>query len=230
MALAQSYADINKRVYHASLYAFDHSTKTSDLKTIMAMPNPSSASNLAAVSVAADKINPVTVNDKSGNGCPPAACASDNRYLFTSFKTMLDDMGNALPAKSGQGSNEPGDTPQAYMFLVTDGMSDEYTNNTYHRTRSSMLQAQVDQCTAIKQRGVKIAILYTEYTVASIQDDEASQREMARKAIQDNPTIADRLTQCASPDLMYTVKTDESISAALRALFAKAIANARLNK
>jgi hypothetical protein len=29
---------------------------------------------------------------------------------------------------------------------------------------------------------------------------------------------------------MYTVRTDESISAALQALFAKAIANARLNQ
>ena len=226
MSLAQSYADLNKRVYHAGVYTFDHST---NFKTIMAMPNPSTASNLAAVSAAADNIGVVTVNDKQGNGCPPTSCTSGNRYLFTSFKTMLDNMGKALPAKSGQGSNEPGDTPQAYLFLVTDGMSDEDIGS--GRTRAPMQQAQVDQCNAIKsQRGVKIAILYTEYTVASIQDDEPNQREMARKAIEDDPTIAQRLTACASPDLMYTVKTDESISAALQALFAKAIANARLNK
>jgi hypothetical protein len=235
MALAQSYAALNKRTYHAGLYTFDHDT---NFKTILPMPNPTTASNLAAVSTAADGINLVTVNDRQGNGCPPTSCTSSNRYLFTSFKSMLDRMAGTgtttgiLPAESGQGSDEPGDTPQAYLFIVTDGMSDEYTNNTYHRTRSAMLQAQVDQCNALKAapRNVKIAILYTEYTVASIQDDEPNQREMARAAIEDDPTIAQRLTDCASPGLMYTVKTDESISEALQALFAKAIANARLSR
>ncbi|MGN6277357.1 MAG: TadE/TadG family type IV pilus assembly protein [Sphingomonas sp.] len=231
MALAQNYATLNKRIYHAGVYTFDHAT---NFKTIIAMPNPSTASNLSAVAAAADNIDLVTVNDQAGNGRPPNG-TSGTEYLFTSFKSMLDKMGGTgstagyLPAKSGQGSNEPGDTPQAYLFLVTDGMSDE--NIGLGRTRAAMQQAQVDQCNALKAspRNIKIAILYTEYTVASIQDDEPNQREIARKAIEDNPTIASRLTACASPGLMYTVKTDESISAALQALFAKAIANARLN-
>lgn len=230
MALAQSYATTNQRVYHAGVYTFDHST---NFKTIVSMPNPSTSSNLADVSSKAANIGVVMVNDQAGNGRPPSG-VSGSEYLFTSYKTMLDKMGGTgsslgiLPAKSGQGSNEPGDTPQGYLFLVTDGMSDENIGS--GRTRAPMQQAQVDQCTKIKSNGFKIAILYTEYTVASIQDDEPTQREIARKAIEDNPTIASRLTACASPDLMYTVKTDESISAALQALFAKAVANAKLNK
>lgn len=226
MTLAQSYATLNKRVYRAGLYTFDYKART-----ILAAPNPKQSplqSNLSAVSSAAAGVDLVTVNDRQQNGCPPSPDCSGNNYMFTSFKSMLNLMGNSLPTKSGQGSNEPGDTPQAYLFIVTDGMSDENIGN--GRTRAPMQQQQVDQCTAIKGRGVKVAILYTEYTVASIQDDEPVQREMARKAIEDSPTIATRLTACASPGLMYTVKTDESISTALQALFAKAIANARLNQ
>jgi Flp pilus assembly protein TadG len=229
MALAKSYADLNKRVYRAGIYTFDYKART-----ILPVPNPNATplqSNLEAVSAAANNIDLVTVNDKQSNGCPPSPdCTGSNRYLFTSFKSMLNLMDSALPAQSGQGSNEPGDTPQAYLFIVTDGMSDEDIGK--GRTRAPMQQQQVDQCNAIKAapRNVKIAILYTEYTVASIQDDEPNQREMARKAIEDDPTIAKRLSDCASPGLMYTVRTDESISAALQALFAKAIANARLNQ
>jgi hypothetical protein len=226
MSLAQTYAQLNKRVYRAGIYTFDYKART-----ILPVPDPQQSplqSNLSAVSSAANNVDLVTVHDRQSNGCPPSPdCTGSNHYLFTSFKSMLNLMGNALPTKSGQGSNEPGDTPQAYLFLVTDGMSDEDIGS--GRTRAPMQQQQVDQCNAIKDRGVKVAILYTEYTVASIQDDEPNQREMARKAIEDDPTIASRLTACASPGLMYTVKTDESISAALQALFAKAIANARLN-
>lgn len=217
MALAQTYATENSRVYRAALYTFDHST---DLKTIVASPT-----DLATVSTAANKVDVVTVNDKAGNGRPPNG-NSGSEYLFTSFKSILDKMGTVLPAKSGTGTRAPGDTPQAFLFLVTDGMSDEDIGS--GRTRAAMQTAQINQCTAIKNRGVKIAILYTEYTVASIQDDEPGQREIARKAIEDNPTIASRLTACASPDLLYTVKTDESISVALQALFARATASARL--
>lgn len=226
MALAQTYAALNKRVYRAGIYTFDYKART-----ILPVPDPQQSplqSNLSAVSAAANNVDLVTVHDRQSNGCPPSPdCTGSNRYLFTSFKSMLNLMSSALPTKSGQGSNEPGDTPQAYLFVVTDGMSDEDIGS--GRTRAPMQQQQVDQCNAIKNRGVKVAILYTEYTVASIQDDEPNQREMARKAIEDDPTIASRLTACASPGLMYTVKTDQSISAALQALFAKAIANARLN-
>jgi hypothetical protein len=236
MSLAQTYADLNKRIYRAGVYTFDYDK---DFKTIEAMPALGQPSNLAAVSTAADGIDLVTVNDKQSNGCPPAPIKCDtsnkgNTYRATSFKSMMDNMSDALPNPSGHGSNEPGDTPQAYLFLVTDGMSDEYTDqNGDYRTRSSMLQAQVDQCTTIKSHGVKIAILYTEYTTDSIEDDKGPdphQWQLATDAITKSPTIAYQLSQCASPGLMYTVKTDQSISQALQALFAKAVANARLNQ
>jgi len=217
MALAQSYAETNERTYRAALYTFDHGT---NLKTIVGSP-----SDLSKVSTAASNINVATVNDRQSYGCPPTGCTGSNRYLFTSFESILNKMTAALPAQSGQGSDAAGDTPQAFLFMVTDGMSDEDIG--FGRTRTAMQDAQVAQCNAIKDRGIKIAILYTEYTKESVADDEPGQRALAEAAI---PNIAPQLTKCASPDLMYTVKTDESISEALQALFRQAIATAHLTQ
>jgi Flp pilus assembly protein TadG len=216
MTLAQTYAAENSRAYRAALYTFDHTT---NFKTISSL-----STDLSAVRTAASGVDLVTVNDRQQNGCPPSGCTNNNKYLFTSYKSVMTNMLDAMPTVSGKGSNDPGDTPQAFLFLVTDGMSDEDIGS--GRTRKAMQQDQINQCTAIKNRGIKIAILYTEYTVESIKDDEPGQRAIATAAI---PDIAPALTKCASTDLMYTVKTDQSISEALQALFAKAVATARLS-
>lgn len=216
MTLAKANALANNRAYRAALYTFDH---LSNFKTISKL-----TSNLDALGSAASAIDLVTVNDRAGNGRPPNG-ESGTEYLFTSFRSVLTNMLAELPAVSGKGSNQPNDTPQALLFMVTDGMSDENIGS--GRTRKEMQQQQIDQCTAIKKRGIKIAILYTEYTVESIKDDEPNQRAIATAAI---PKIAPALTKCASPDLMYTVKTDQSITEALQGLFTKAVATARLSK
>jgi Flp pilus assembly protein TadG len=220
MGLAQTYATQNNRTYHAALYTFDHLADIGN-STVTTL------TDLASVTAAANKIDLVTVNDKQANGCPPAGCSSSNTYLFTSFYGILNKMLNGpdgLPAKSGTGAT--GSTPQAFLFLVTDGMSDENIGS--GRTRAQMQAAQIAQCQKIKDRGVKIAILYTEYTTDSIKDDEPSQRAIADASI---PNIAPALTSCASsPDLMYTVKTNESITDALQSLFTKAVATARLSQ
>lgn len=217
MTLAKQYAAENNRTYRAALYTFDHSTNLQTIATL--------SSDLDSVGTRANSIDLVRVNDQAGNGCPPTGCTGSNTYLFTSYKSIMDKMLNDLPVKSGKGTNDPGDTPQAFLFIVTDGMSDEMNFSTNQRTRSAMLQAQIDQCTTIKNRGIKIAILYTEYTAASVADDEPNQKAIAEAAI---PNIAPALTNCASSGLMFTVKTDQSINDALQALFAKAVSTARL--
>lgn len=215
MALAKSYATANSRTYRAALYTFDHKT---NLKTISTL-----SSNLDNVATAANAIDVVMVNDQAGNGRPPNG-QSGSEYLFTSFESVLTKMTSELPLISGKGTDTVGDTPQAFLFMVTDGMSDENIGS--GRTRTAMQEAQIVQCNTIKARGIKIAILYTEYTSDSIKDDEPGQRAIANAAI---PNIAPQLTKCASPDLMYTVKTDQSISDALKSLFTKAVATARLS-
>lgn len=226
MTLAKSYATQNKRTYRAALYTFDYGASPyNDIKTIAPL-----TSNLDSITTASSTIDVVTVNDKAGSGCPPGPTScNSNQFLFTSFQSVMNKMSSDMPATSGKGTNFPGDTPQAFLFLVTDGMSDEDVGS--GRTRAAMQQAQLDQCTALKGRGIKIAILYTEYTVASIQDDEPNQRAIATTAITTPKTIAQQLTTCASsPDLMYTVSTDQDISSALQTLFTRAVATAKLTR
>lgn len=232
MTLAQSYATANKRTYRAALYTFDHST---NLKKIYpeAGTLPTLSADLPAVSTAAGKIDLVTVNDRAGNGRSPSN-EHGSEYKFSSFKSILDKMTTELPAKAGKGSDDPNDTPQGYLFIVTDGMSDEQASIIgapyslgADRTRSEIVKAHIDQCNAIKARGFKIAILYTEYTTESIKDDEKNQRDFVTANI---PKVAPALTACASPGLMYTVKTDESISEALKALFSIAVDTARITR
>ncbi len=216
MTVAQNYATANNRTYRAALYTFDHKSNPKTIATL--------TSNLASVGTAASAVALVRLNDQAGNGRPPNG-EGGTEYLFTSFEEILTRMAAAMPATSGKGTNDVGDTPQAFLFLVTDGMSGE--NIGFGRTRSEMLQQHIDQCTTIKNRGIKIAILYTEYTKESIADDEPHQRGLAEAAI---PKIAPQLTKCASPDLMYTVKTDQNISDALEALFTRAVSSAKLTQ
>jgi len=225
MDLAVSYAVDNEADYRAALYTFDHST---NLKEIA--PLSDNLTGSGGVKDLTSGIDLVVVNDKAGNGRPPNG-ASGSEYLFTSFQSILRAFspGGTYPIPNpGLGTKTSGDKPQAFLFMVTDGMSDENIGS--GRTRAAMQQAQIEQCTALKARKIKIAILYTEYTYESIKSDEPGQREIARKAIQGDgqKSIAQALTECASPGLMYTVKTDESISNALQSLFSKALAAARI--
>jgi Flp pilus assembly protein TadG len=230
MSLAKSYATQNKRTYRAALYTFDYGMSPYNNVKKLWPTSGTVDSNLDNITAASSGVDVVTVNDRANNGCPPGpTTCNSNQYLFTSFQSVMNKMTTDMPLLPGNGTNLLGDTPQAYLFLVTDGMSDEDIGS--GRTRAPMQQAQVDQCTALKKRGIKIAILYTEYTVASIQDDEPNQRAIATTAITSSPTIAQRLTSCASSaDLMYTVSNDQDISTALQTLFTRAIATARLTK
>jgi hypothetical protein len=227
MELADTYSDANEAIYQAALYTFDHKSHGNQGLARIAPLSP----DLPAVSSAANNANLTIINDKAGGGCPRTGCTGSNQYLFTSFQSVMTAFspGGAYPIPNpGNGTKTAGDRPQAFLFLVTDGMSDENIGS--GRTRAAMQQAQINQCNALKARNIKIAILYTEYTYESIKDDEPGQREIVRKAIQGvgQKSVEQALTECASPGLMYTVKTDESISNALQSLFSKALAAARI--
>ena len=84
---------------------------------------------------------------------------------------------------------------------------------------------------ALKNRGIRIAILYTEYLPESLTGDSWSMSNV-------NPYLDDvepALKNCASPrpdgsKLYYKVTTDESISAALTALFSLTVQSAHLTR
>jgi hypothetical protein len=112
--------------------------------------------------------------------------------------------------------------------LNTDGMRDEFRPG--GRPEGPIDTA---QCTKVKNRGIRIAVLYTEYLPGSATGTWSINN--VRKPYLDNPEkIGPALQQCATnPDgsvLYYKVSTDDDISAALTALFRQAVATAHLTQ
>lgn len=255
MTLATTYRTENRAEYQAALYTFDNAQD--GVRSLSTLTN-----NLSSISTASNNVQLAFVNDNMGGGCAfktnplnSNGCGSAN-YYYTSFTSILNRLASDIPttknSKPYPGNGTETSNPQGYIFLVTDGMSDEVKTNSFsngvigtmsnsgdtNRTRTALTTQQLAQCNYLKNtRGLKIAILYTEYTMASIESDrtrDPTQFALAQAAIGNGvatvggTNIASRLTDCASPGLMYTVRTNESISNALQALFSKALASARI--
>jgi hypothetical protein len=152
---------------------------------------------------------------------------------------MLTTMKNTIPTA---GSGAPGATPQKILFLITDGMLDQ--PNGSGRYFGPMRSTEQTECTAIKAKGIKIAILYTQYLPESLVGDAWSQTNIAPflpappwPYAAGNAGSSDRvltaLKTCASPGtngnpLVQTVTADDDITTALQQLFSTALQTARL--
>ena len=132
--------------------------------------------------------------------------------------------------KPGNGTNQPGDTPQEVLFIVTDGVEDEQSGGRLQQaindlgicSRRQFLRT--NWCTTIKNRGIKIAILYTDYLavpanswykshIAPIQSD-----------------IGPALQACASPGLFYDAAIGSDLGQDLAKLFILAAASGHLTQ
>ena len=70
----------------------------------------------------------------------------------------------------GNGTNQAGDTPQEVLFIITDGVEDEESGGSrLQQTINDLGNApggnsnSANWCTTIKNRGINIAVLYTDY-------------------------------------------------------------------
>jgi hypothetical protein len=79
-------------------------------------------------------------------------------------------------------------------------------------------------CQTIKDRGIKIAVLYTTYLPLPTNDHY--NKWIAPWSTSISPTME----KCASPGLFFEVSPSQGISEAMNALFQKAVAQARLTK
>lgn len=142
-------------------------------------------------------------------------------YMYdrqTEHADSLGKMNAAIKQNPGNGMRSGGNTPQAVLFLITDGMRDE------EKSGRQIGPITADQCTTIKARGVRIAVLYTTYQVESINYDPWSVDNVVWRL----PQIAPALRSCASDGLFFEVSTDGNISQALNALFQKTIESSHL--
>ena len=141
----------------------------------------------------------------------------------TDISAMLNGMKSAMPATSGTGT--PG-SPQNVLIIITDGAADSATDG-----MSAFTASNLTKCTAIKNTGARIAILYTQYLPETINyTGHPTFNTFASNSV---PNIASQLQACASRNadgtyLMQTVSTDGSVSDALNTLFAMTVQSAKL--
>jgi Flp pilus assembly protein TadG len=132
---------------------------------------------------------------------------------------------------SGSGSSG---SPVKFVFLITDGVEDQafnYVSGPYDNLPSPqgywngtpysgvMLTA---ACTAIKNKGVTLAVLYTQYDPLNDSRYTSMVQPFAGN-------IAATLQSCASPNFYFQADHSSDILAAVQSMFAQAIAkSARL--
>ena len=157
----------------------------------------------------------------------------------TEMVNMLTAMKNTIPTA---GTGAPGATPQKILFLITDGMIDQPSGG--GRYFGPLGSGELSQCTAIKAKGIKIAILYTQYLPESLVGDSWSQSNVApflpappspypAGNSGNSDQVLTALQSCSSPGtngapLVQTVTADDDITTALQQLFSTALQAARL--
>jgi Flp pilus assembly protein TadG len=113
----------------------------------------------------------------------------------TNWSSAISSMNTLMPAP-GKGTNASGDTPQEALVIITDGVNDSYVGN--NRTESLM---STTTCTTIKSRGIKIAVIYTEYLPIPYNSQASDISSF-------QPNIGSDLQSCASPGLYFEVGVD----------------------
>ncbi|MGY2736830.1 pilus assembly protein TadG-related protein [Sphingomonas sp. UYP23] len=231
MPFASSQAKQFKVTYQAQMFSFDwtRSGASSPVKTLNTLTDVTKyASDFSAATLFPDD-DYWWVNSQPTKG-------NNTNDQATEISNMLTTMNGLIP-KAGTGA--PGDTPQKILFLVTDGMVDQ-PSRYFGPLRSS------DQtiCTAIKAKGIKIAILYTQYLPEALAGDDWSQKNVASflppppapyatGSAGSSDQVLTALQRCASPGingaaLVQTVTANDSIITALQQLFSTALQTSRL--
>lgn len=218
---AKQIADENKVSYRMAVYRFDYGP---NFQTLISPTKLDTTTNMQAVVDAATDL-PMTFWYK--NSWITSSSNIDDQS--TDFRTAFDRMNGtgsySTPIIPNPGTGATADDPQKLLFIITDGMSDEYLSG-MGRTHRELQPTHIDQCNAIKKRNIRIAILYTEYLPDSLTGNAWSQSNVAPYL----PNVAPALQSCASPGLYQKVSTDDSIPDALAALFRQAVATAHLTQ
>jgi Flp pilus assembly protein TadG len=235
--------------YQMAIYTFDVGLNTIQTLT----------SNMTTAQTAAGNVQLLEVCKNNY-----LVCGTNNNDEDTDFDQAMSKV-NAIMPNPGSGTNANGDTPQEVLFIVTDGVEDACKTPTQNSYSGSGCREQwymnfingpgntydppggIDWCTTVKNRGIRIAVLYTTYVpmlappsgpMASGYNDgwylnfdgAGSGKGIKAFDTSANDQIATSLQACASPGLFHEVQNDGDISAALTALFNAAVETAYLLK
>jgi Flp pilus assembly protein TadG len=209
MSSAQAMEGSNHQQYQAAIYTFNNS----GLNTIQLL-----TSNLANAQTAAANINVLEVYSNNY-----LTKTNNNNDTDTNFETAMSQINTLMPLP---GTGTPSSTPQEVLFIVSDGVDDEVSSSCSAALDGNRCQQpfSTSWCTTVKNRGIQIAVIYTEYlplpTNAWYNDWIAPFQSQ----------IGPNMQSCASPGMFFTVTTDGDITAAMQTLFQQAVAAARLTK
>lgn len=225
MSTAQSTEATQNNTYKAAIYTFDYG-----FNTIYAPSGLPSSDLSTAATQAANNISLVTVDHQN---CVVSGCPISTDY-GTDVENALTSVNGLMPAPGG-GSNQTGDTPQEVVFLVTDGVDDKIVSmssscsGTPIATGSNYRCQQpinTSICTTIKNRGIRIAVLYTEYLPLTSNNWYNTYISPFNNPSSSTGQIAQNLQSCASTGLFYDVQSGGDITAALKKLFLKVVETA----
>jgi Flp pilus assembly protein TadG len=208
-ALTQTYSN----QFRMAIYDFGGSAGSAGLRALFSL-----SSSLSSARTAAGNIDLMTVSGTSQN--------SDQD---TGFTDILPAINNAISAP-GSGVSS---APQKYLFFVSDGVADEYNTSCLKPTTAGRCQSPINPalCTSLKNRGVKIAVLYTTYLALPTNawyNSWIAPFNPGPWGPSPNSEIATNMASCASPGLFFEVSPTQGISEAMNALFQKAVADARV--
>jgi Flp pilus assembly protein TadG len=150
----------------------------------------------------------------------------------THFENLWGDLS---PYLKGAGDGSSAATPQAFIFIVTDGADDNqvYTPPTSPPpalgdwTGAQPGLPSLTLCTNAKAAGYVVSVLYVKYLDIEPQDPGFDDREIVNMD-QIIPSIPGQLQSCASPGFFFTANSSDDIISAMQAMFKQALQTARL--
>jgi hypothetical protein len=144
-----------------------------------------------------------------------------NNDQQTSFDSALTKI-NAEISAPGLGTTSA--NPEKVVFFVSDGVGDSNKPNCTKRLTGSRCQEPIDTtyCKTLKDRGIKIAVLYTTYL--PLTNNSWYNSWIAPFQTEIGP----RMQDCASPGFYFEVSPTQGIETAMKALFNKVIRTPRL--
>ena len=220
MNTAENISNTNRNTYGVAIYTFDYQLNSSSpifapsgkpgvVRTPLT-PSSTTSYTVATIQSAANSISVLQVYQNNW-----LTSSNNNSDADTSIAGALYSLNKIMP-NPGNGTNVANDTPQEVIFLVTDGVddvnisTDPYTSSCDESlSGSSRCQQPLDPsiCTTIKNKKIRIAVLYTEYDTRRSITPTAGTITGSTPTTARPGTIETNLQSCASPGLYTKVPT-----------------------
>jgi Flp pilus assembly protein TadG len=199
-----------RSTYRMAIYTFNAATNVggTGLNTITALTASLSTAKSLAASIDVLQVY-------KNNWLTSAGSNSDED---TDFEAAMSAINNTT-IMPNPGTGMAGNTPQEVLFIVSDGVDDSKVGGARHQALFD-----TSYCTAVKNRGIRIAMLYTSYLPLPTNSWYTTYIAPFQSQISGN------MRNCASPGLFFEVSTDQDISVAMDALFRQVVTTARLTQ